>query len=82
MRKIKENSKPREFAYSIVDTYDHYDFRSNMIHKSIGSGCGDKFEAETENNCDLALRRIYRLMQLFCESGNKEMKWFLLVQTD
>ena len=46
MRKIKDEavSKDREFAYSIVDTYDYFNTDTNVIDPIFGSTGFDKNE--------------------------------------
>jgi hypothetical protein len=46
MRKIKDEAvgKDREFAYSIVDTYDYFDSDSNVIFSAFGVTGFDKNE--------------------------------------
>ena len=84
MRKIKDEAvgKDREFAYSIVDTYDYFDSDSNVIFSAFGFTGFDKNEMRSENNNELALCRVFRFLQLMCENGNNKMKDFLLVQTN
>lgn len=82
IRKTKEVGKLRKFAYSIVDTFDYFDVKNNIILKEFGNSGFDKFEARTEKAYELALCRIFRFLQLFCENGNVNMKNFLLVQTN
>jgi hypothetical protein len=52
MRKIKDEavSKDRDFAYSIVDTYDFFDSRSNIIDTAFGATGFDKSEMRNEKN--------------------------------
>jgi inositol 1,4,5-triphosphate receptor type 1/inositol 1,4,5-triphosphate receptor type 3 len=79
VRKFKENEKKRVFSYKIVDSYDHFDSKENILVKMFGHKT-DKFEIETELNYELALCRIFRFLQLFCENNNIEMKKFLMTQ--
>lgn len=65
VRKFKENEKKRVFSYKIVDSYDHFDSKENILVKMFGHKT-DKFEIETELNYELALCRIFRFLQLFC----------------
>lgn len=82
MRKIKEEavSKDRDFAYSIVDTYDFFDSRANIIDSVFGRTGYDKTELQNEKSNEQALCRMFRFLQLFCENGNIKMKRFLLEQ--
>jgi hypothetical protein len=80
VRKIKENEKKRNFAYSIVDTYDYFNAEDMMIAKYFGQSRVDKFEVQTELDNEKALCRIFRVLQLLCENNNKEMKKFLSCQ--
>ena len=84
MRKIKDEavSRDRDFAYSIVDTYDYFDSRTNIIDSAFGITGFDKSEIKNEKDNELALCRIFRLLQLFCENGNIRMKRFLLAQSN
>ena len=84
MRKIKDEAvgKDRQFAYSIVDTYDYFDGESNVIFSAFGVTGFDKNEMRSEKNNQLALCRVFRFLQLMCENGNNQMKEFLLVQTN
>ena len=82
IRKTKETGKLRKFAYKIIDTYDFFDVRNNIILKEFSSGGFDKFEARTEKAYEQALCRLFRLLHLFCENGNIGMKKFLLAQTN
>jgi hypothetical protein len=66
IRKTKEAGKLRKFAYSIVDTYDFFDVKNNIILKEFGNSGFDKFEARNEKACELALCRMFRFLQLFC----------------
>lgn len=52
MRKIKDEavSKDRDFAYSIVDTYDYFDSRNNIIETAFGMTGFDKSEMRNEKN--------------------------------
>lgn len=52
MRKIKDEAvgKDREFAYSIVDTYDYFDSDSNVINSAFGVTGFDKNEMRNEKN--------------------------------
>lgn len=43
IRKTKEAGKLRKFAYSIVDTYDFFDVKNNIILKEFGNSGFDKF---------------------------------------
>lgn len=81
VRKFKENEKNREFAFNIVDSYDHFDTKENILVKLFGHK-PDKFEMQTELNYEKALCRIFRFLQLFCENNNIEMKKFVMSQTD
>jgi hypothetical protein len=80
IRKIKDEavSKDRDFAYSIVDNYDFYDSRDNIIGKVFGQAGFDKSELQNEKGNEQALCRIFRFLQLFCENNNVLMKKFLL----
>jgi hypothetical protein len=69
------------FSYKIVDSYDHFDSKENILVKMFGHKT-DKFEIETELNYELALCRIFRFLQLFCENNNIQMKKFLMTQTN
>ena len=84
MRKVKDEAvgKDREFAYSIVDIYDYLDTDNNVISSAFGVSGFDKNEIRNEKNNELALCRIFRFLQLFCENGNNNMKQFLLTQTN
>lgn len=62
-----------------MDSYDHFDSKENILVKMFGHKT-DKFEIETELNYELALCRIFRFLQLFCENNNIEMKKFLMSQ--
>ena len=53
---------------------------SNVIEAAFGVTGSDKTEMRAEKNNELALCRIFRFLQLFCENGNNSMKDFLLVQ--
>jgi hypothetical protein len=52
MRKIKDEavSKDREFAYSIVDTYDFLNSQNNIIETAFGITGFDKAEMRNEKN--------------------------------
>jgi hypothetical protein len=43
IRKTKEIGKLRKFAYSIVDTYDFFNIKDNIILKEFGNSGFDKF---------------------------------------
>jgi hypothetical protein len=43
IRKTKEAGKLRKFAYSIVDTFDYFDVKGNIILKEFGNSGFDKF---------------------------------------
>ena len=43
IRKTKEIGKLRNFAYEIVDTYDFFDVKNNIIMKEFGNTGIDKF---------------------------------------
>ena len=50
IRKIKDEAvgKERTFAYSIVDTYDHFDSKTNVIESAFGGKAFDKAEMRNE----------------------------------
>jgi len=81
VRKFKENEKKRDFSFKIVDSYDHFDRKENILVKMFGHKA-DKFEIQTELNYELALCRTFRFLQLFCENNNIEMKKFVMNQTN
>lgn len=81
VRKFKENEKKRVFSYKIVDSYDHFDSKENILVKMFGHKT-DKFEIQTELNYELALCRTFRFLQLFCENNNIEMKKFVMNQVN
>lgn len=80
IRKIKDEAvgKDRDFAYSIVDTYDHFDTRTFVIDSIFGGSVFDKAELRNEKGNEQALCRMFRFLQLFCENNNTKMKKFLL----
>ena len=81
VRKFKENEKKREFSYKIVDSYDYFDSKESILVKLFGHKT-NKHELQTELNYEMALCRIFRFLQLFCENNNIDMKHFLLKQTN
>ena len=52
MRKIKDEAvgRDREFAYSIVDTYDYFNTESNVIEAAFGVTGFDKNEMRNEKS--------------------------------
>ncbi len=52
IRKIKDEAvgKDRDFAYSIVDVYDHFDSKNNVIESVFGGKTFDKAESRNERS--------------------------------
>ena len=82
IRTIKEGEKKRKFNYNIVDTYDYFSVEDQEIVRHFGHSKVDKFEQQIEANNELAMCRLFRFLQLFCENNNIEMKKFLYAQTN
>lgn len=80
LRINKENDKRRNFAYNIVDTFDYYSVEEHAMLKHFGPNTNDKFEMQAEINNEMAMCRLFRFLQLFCENNNINMKKFLSTQ--
>lgn len=50
--------------------------------KHFGIGTVDKYELKIEEENELAMCRLFRFLQLFCESNNVDFKKFLFCQTN
>jgi inositol 1,4,5-triphosphate receptor type 1/inositol 1,4,5-triphosphate receptor type 3 len=48
--------------------------------KYFGPNTNDKFEMQAELNNEMAMCRLFRFLQLFCENNNISMKKFLSTQ--
>lgn len=82
VRANKQKDGSREFAYNIVDTFDYFSEEDFALIKQFGHNSNDKFEMNNETNNELAMCRLFRFLQLFCENNNVDMKRFLSSQTN
>lgn len=80
IRAIREGEKKRDFNYNIVDTYDYFSVEDQEIIKHFVHSKVDKFEEQIEESNEMAMCRLFRFLQLFCENNNIEMKKFLYAQ--
>lgn len=80
VRSNREKDKRKNFAFNIVDTFDYFSLEEYAIIKHFGHNSNDPFEIQTEIFNEMAMCRMFRFLQLFCENNNVDMKKFLSTQ--